>query len=324
MYKQKGFVNYLLITHNDLDGVGCELFAKLAFGDDIEICLVDNPQDATRKLIDLKNTGDWKKYQQIYLTDCSFDLNQSHNMPKLKSLVKLFDHHKSAVEMFEKCSWAKVEPELNGRLTCGTELWYEYLLKKGYIYPRPFFVELVRLYDTWDWKKQNSHIPEYLSTLLYAKGHSYFVRTYLERLKKADVNELNIFNSYERDILEYEFHKKDVALQKALENVKIVTTEKYKIGFSFSAVDSSTLGHAICKEFDVDFAIMINFNTGTINGRAMKSEIDLSQIMKTYFNGGGHPAAAGGKFDTCIIDFLLNNTIGKISPIVSIEDGKKN
>ena len=323
MYKQKGFVNYLLITHNDLDGVSCEIFAKLAFGNDIEVCLVNNPQEATNKLIDLKKTNEWKKYQQIYVTDCSFDMKKSHEMPKLKSLVKVFDHHKSAVEAFEHCSWAKVEPEFNGRLTCGTELWYDYLLRKGYIYPRPFFVELVRLYDTWDWKSQNSHIPEYLSTLLYAKGHSYFVRTYLERLKKADVNELNIFNSYERDILEYEFYKKDVILKKALESVKIITTEKYKIGFSFSAGDMSTLGHTICKEYDVDFAIMLNFNTGTINGRAIKPEIDLSQIMKTYFNGGGHPAAAGGNFDSNIFDFIINNTIGKISPIKSIEDVKK-
>ena len=99
--------------------------------------------------------------------------------------------------------------------------------------------------------------------------------------------------------------------------------EKYKIGFSFFAGDMSALGHAICKKYDVDFAIMLNFNTGTINGRAMKPEIDLSQIMKTYFNGGGHPAAAGGNFDTNINDFIINNTIGKISPIKSIEDVKK-
>jgi oligoribonuclease NrnB/cAMP/cGMP phosphodiesterase (DHH superfamily) len=318
MYRKKGFVNYLLITHNDLDGVACEILAKMAFGNDIEVCLVNNPQEVTNKLINLKTTGEWKNYQLIYITDCSFDMKKSHEMPKLKSQIKLFDHHTSAVESFKNCSWAIVVPTLHDRPTCGTELWYEYLLRKGYINPRPFFVELVRLYDTWEWKKQNSHIPEYLSTLLYAKGHSYFVQTYLERLKKSDVNELNIFNAYERDILEYEFYKKEVSLKKALENVKIIQTEKYKIGFSYASGDLSALGHAICNKYDVDFAIMINFNTNTINARTTK-DIDLSQIMKTYFNGGGHPSAAGGKMDDDITTYLIGHTIGKISPIIGEE-----
>ena len=318
MYKRKGFVNYLLITHNDLDGVACEILAKMAFGNDIEVCLVNNPQEVTNKLINLKTTGEWKNYQLIYITDCSFDMRQSHEMPKLKSQIKLFDHHASAVEPFKNCSWAIVVPTLHDRPTCGTELWYEYLLRKGYINPRPFFVELVRLYDTWEWKKQNSHIPEYLSTLLYAKGHSYFVQTYLERLKKSDVNELNIFNAYERNILEYEFYKKEVSLKKALENIKIIQTEKYKIGFTYASGDLSTLGHAICNKYDVDFAIMINLNTNTINARTTK-DIDLSQIMKTYFNGGGHPSAAGGKMDDDITTYLIGHTIGKISPIIGEE-----
>jgi oligoribonuclease NrnB/cAMP/cGMP phosphodiesterase (DHH superfamily) len=247
-------------------------------------------------------------------------MRKSHEMPKLKSQVKVFDHHKTAVDSFKDCAWATVVTHFHGRPTCGAELWYDYLLRKGYINARPFFLELVRLYDTWEWKQQNSCIPEYLSTLLHAKGRSYFIKTYLERLKTKDINELNIFNAYERDILEYELYRKGIDLQKSLENLKIVTTDKYTIGFVYASGDLSTLGNTICDKYNVDFALMINPNTNTVNVRSKRDDIDLASLMKTHFNGGGHKQAAGGKLDDYIVESVIKNTIGKISPIQLIKN----
>ena len=60
-----------LFTHTDLDGIGCEILAKIAFGKDVDVTnseVSDINKNIKGFLDNLKNNG---IYDKIYITDIS-------------------------------------------------------------------------------------------------------------------------------------------------------------------------------------------------------------------------------------------------------------
>lgn len=281
--------NYKLYTHNDLDGAGCAVLAKLMWGDSVDIEYCRNPNDVTDRLNKAKLTN----YDLVFIADCSFIYQNIHNNVDL-SKIRLFDHHATAKNLKDKLQYATVTETLNDKNTCGTELFYLYLKKHGFTKSVDYFVEQVRLYDTWDWTKGTSAIPNYLSMLVFSLGISYFVNTYVNRLSKADLNDLTIFNDKERIILDYESTRQQKELERQLKQVQIIETTEYRLGVIVGDYNMSTLGNAICDTYDVDIAIGINLMRKAINVRTSREDIDLGKLMSKYFKGGGHPQSAGG------------------------------
>ena len=315
---------YKLYTHTDLDGVGCAVLAKLMWKDEIDIEYCNNPNDVTDKLNKVKQ----KDFDIIFVTDCSFNYSDVNNKFDFNRL-KLFDHHNTAKYLEEKIPFAKVEEEVDGKATCGTELFYNYLKHKGLSKNADYFVEQVRLYDTWDWAKGTSHIPKYLSMLVYMFSITRFVKEYTRRLNKADLNELTIFTQYERDVLEYEIERQDRELKKQLKQVHIIDTSNYKIGVIVGDYNMSLLGNAICDTFDdVDIAVGINLMRGGISVRTNRDEIDLGKFMETYFKGGGHLKSAGGCLSLSynniagIYDIMLDSKFGFITGVKKVGNDK--
>ena len=317
---------YKLITHTDLDGVSCAVLARLAWGDNVDITYCQHPVAVAKALHKMYEKCEWKQYNLIFITDLSFDTAILESIPKFKNIIRVFDHHNSSVEPFSQFPWAKVTEEYNGHLTCGTELFYDYLLHRNLVSNRDYYVEQVRLYDTWDWFLGNSKIPYFLANIVFKIGLQYFFRVFSERLKNNDVNELNIFNQYERDILlvEDEREKKDVDMFLKqtyiceVENKTIHPTQTvFKVGIVFnSSMYSSLLGNEMCRLLNVDIAFMVNLNTSRIEVRTKRDDIDLSEIMSKFYNGGGHCKSAGGVLPVTpdVIKLCLANleTIGSI------------
>lgn len=292
---------YKLYTHIDLDGAGCAVLANIAFDRNVDIEYVRNPNECTESLVKMGN--EYKEYEYIYVTDCSFNPQEvAEKNPKVLNHIKLFDHHKTAIEGFKEYHWATVEPMLYGRPTCGTELFYEHLKLKGLITDRTFFVEQVRLLDTWEWTKYPSKIPKYLSDLVFDLGLQYFVRAFTDRIAGKDLNELNLFNEFERTILMHETIREEKEIKRFMECAYYGTVENNGTQYKFSIVfnDSkytSVLGNKICKELGVDIAFMINLNRDKIEVRTARTDINLGEVMKKYYNGGGHPQASGGSIE---------------------------
>lgn len=322
---------YKLLTHTDLDGAGCAVLAKLAWGSDVDITFCHNPADVTKTLLKMYEKEAWKDYNLIFVTDLSFDPEILKECRKFKNILRLFDHHGTAVEPFKPYfKWATVETELDGRLTCGTELFYKYLLNKGLVQNRGYFVEQVRLFDTWDWYKGTSNIPKYLSNIVLKLGLQYFLRTFTERLKLRDVNELSIFNQYERDILLFDEEReaKDVSsFLKATYICKVESEDicpeatEFTVGVVFNgSFYSSVLGNDMCRDLGVDIAFMVNLNRGRVEARTARDDIDLGQMMQLFYGGGGHQKAAGGEID--ITEGLIKKCLGKFGRVLSIEQVK--
>ena len=322
---------YKLLTHTDLDGVSCAVLAKLAWGENVDITFCRNPADVTNTLQKMYEKEAWKEYNLIYVTDLSFDANILQECKKFKNILRLFDHHETAVEPFKPYfKWATVEVERNGRLTCGTELFYQYLFDKKLVGNREFFVEQVRLFDTWDWYKGKSNLPRYLSNVVLKLGLQYFLRTFAERLKYRDVNELTIFNQYERDILLFDEERETKDVSAFLKQVYICDVEsgdicpdetEFKVGVIFNgSYYSSILGNDICRDLGVDIAFMVNLNRGRVEVRTARDDIDLGQMMQMFYNCGGHQKAAGGVLD--ITEGVIKKCLGKFGRVTAIEQVK--
>ena len=299
---------YKLITHNDLDGLGCAILAKLAFGENISVEYASCHDNVTKILNELIDNNLLNTFDSVFVTDCSFDIALA---TKLKNKVKLFDHHKTADE-FNQFYWAKVSEQIDGCNTCGTELWHNYLLKKGYLsFPRKFFVEQVRLYDTWDWSANPSNLPKYLNDVIYIHGISSFVDTFVERLSKRDLNELTIFSQTERDLLDREQTRIRKYVNKKNKAAKIVEIDGKKIAVNFADDNQSSVGNAMCNTYDVDYVMMFSLDKSIVSLRSSNDGEDVATVAKAI-GGGGHQHAAGSPIEETIINNLITEVLHKV------------
>lgn len=300
-------MNHRLYTHNDLDGVGCAILAKLLWQDGVDVKYCNSPDEVTERLC--KDDNSHKDL--VFVTDCSFNYEKVYNNnKKVVGKLRLFDHHATALPLKDKSKYFVVETNReDGKPTCGTEIFYNYLKeRKGFAVDCDFFVEQVRLYDTWEWAEGTSQIPKYLSMLLFTDSITNFCDTFTARILqyKSRLNELNIFNEKESAILEYEERRQKKEVEKALKNTYIVETNHYSYGIVFGDCNMSILGNTICEEYNVDIALNINPSTNIIGVRTTRNNIDLGKLMKEFYNGGGHPKAAGAPIPNMAEDFIKN------------------
>ena len=99
-----------LITHTDLDGVGCAILATIVFKNNIDITYCHVPDEVNEYLN--KNLNELNTYEKVYITDCSCDEQYFKLIPH----IRLFDHHITA-ESLNKFSNATVKVELNKTAT---------------------------------------------------------------------------------------------------------------------------------------------------------------------------------------------------------------
>lgn len=289
-----------LFTHTDLDGVGCAILAKLAFGDnvDIEYCDYD---DINENVLNYLNNND-DSLSNIYITD----IRVNEDVAKLldeRGGVCLLDHHPTALEL-NKYTWCKVMVEdLNGVKTSGTKMFYHWLGINGCLSDElesneslGKFVELVRNYDTWRWSElgEDGVICKQVNDLMYLYGRDRFITWCISeihdevfpRLYAAD--EL-LLNTKQKEIDEYVEEK----------NEQLFTSPMCGrvCGFVFAEKYVSELGNRLCKMHpEIDYVAMIDMGNKTVSYRTVKDDIDLGKDVAQLFGGGGHPKAAGSEF----------------------------
>ena len=115
---------------------------------------------------------------------------QSELIDGYKNNFKLFDHHKTALDL-NKYDWCVVETMNNkkGLQTCGTELFHEYLIAHKYLKEDvKDFVKLVTNYDTWRWTEVGNMglISKKMNDLLYLYGRDEFVKWCLNKFKNKN------------------------------------------------------------------------------------------------------------------------------------------
>ncbi|KRE38151.1 DHH family phosphoesterase [Paenibacillus sp. Soil522] len=284
---------YLLYTHNDLDGVGCGIVARCAFGGKVEIRYnsVDGLNLQVERFLEKS-----RRKSFLFITDLS--VNEANELGldefvKSGGRVKLIDHHKTALH-FNKYPWGSVQVEYeNGKLASATSLFYEYLIQNGLLTPTKGmdeFVELVRQYDTWEWEKHGSQQAKRLNDLFYMVSLEEFEEKMTERLQK---NEHFSFDEFEEKILVLEEEKIERYVRRKKREIIQTIIHDHYVGVVHAESYHSELGNELGKENPhLDYIAIMNMGGKKISLRTIHDHIDVSEIAGLY-GGGGHAKASG-------------------------------
>lgn len=278
---------YQLMTHTDLDGVGCAILAKLYFKDvNVSFCNTNNINDKVLKFLEERQ----KETTHLIITDISVSHEAAYLLDEAKDLkIALLDHHQTGVEL-NKYSWAHVKVETEGHLHSGAELFYQYLkeeLKPVENVIHTEFVELVRLYDTWDWEREGTEKASWLNDLLQFEG---LFRFFEERTKKLEYGK--IFTKDDTKILEIIKENKEGYIHRKMKSIIRIQVDEYQIGYVFAEQYISELGNAIADAYK-EIDIVAIFTGRRISLRSVKETLHLGEWSKVNYGGGGHQLAAG-------------------------------
>ena len=287
-----------IFTHTDLDGVGCAVLAKYYDPDiEAEFCDYDNVNQKVSDFLD-NNTP----FGDLYITDISVSDDIAQRIDNTDFI--LLDHHPTALGLNKyKCCTVKVEDEKTGLKTCGTELFYHWLVEYGYIEKTKVldrFVEIIRDYDTWRWAELGNAGVEckLINDLLYIYGRDNFMKWCL---KSFSNNIFPYFTDTESTLLKLRQEEIDRYVEKKNKEMFTQALCGKVSGFVFASKFTSELGNKLCKmHSEIDFVTIINVEDCTVSYRTIKDDIDLGKDVAVLFGGGGHPKAAGSQFDKTI------------------------
>lgn len=282
----------LIISHvADIDGMGAVILAKLIY-DNIDVILLD-PDELNGIIQEIKRSN----YKKIYITDIAIrDFEMYEFINNNFNNILYFDHHLTNVDT-SKYNWATVSPEENGFLNSGTSLFYDYLLNKfsnKYISSEytSNFVEAIRSYDTWDFKRTGNLDGKHLAEIFSVLGIDKFIDKYYNKIisnyKSSKLefgeDELDIIKRLEDDMKEY--------VDKCDEALIITNFLGYKVGISISENYRSEVGNVLSSRHkDLDFILIANFVRRAFSFRTT-NDINVNEVAK-LIGGGGHSKASG-------------------------------
>jgi uncharacterized protein len=284
---------YKLLSHNDLDGVGCGILAKLAFGDQVKV-KYNSVSGLDREVEWFLENEDKDTF--LFITDLS--VNQK-NEKRLESFfreggkVQFLDHHKTSLH-FNEYDWAHVIVEdEQRRLTSATSLFYDYLIDQQLIQSSTGlgeFVELVRQYDSWEWEKNNNQQAQRLNALFYLVSIEEFEESMINRLKSSDTFK---FDEFETKILDMEENKIDRYIRRKRRELVQTQIGDYFAGIVYAESYHSELGNELGKDYPhLDYIAIVNIGGKRLGFRTIHDDVDVSEVAG-HFGGGGHAKASG-------------------------------
>lgn len=273
--------NRVLITHDDLDGVGCAIIYNKCFPN-ATIILADNNEvdDVIHEMIAREEMP-----VNCHLMISDLGIKQETiefitNSPVIKE-VELIDHHASAVNRMQPYPWALVNTKF-----CAAKLMYDIFKVPFEISDYEDFIELVNDYDTWGGGKGPLDESRDLTELLYFIGYEAFMSRFNMvsnvRLTTIEQGLLDIANRQKQDYLDDTIKK--VGLQKDAEGntFGIVYADKYK----------SDIGHYILEAHsEIEYVVILDYRREKVSLRS-RGKVDVGKLC-TLCGGGGHPRAAG-------------------------------
>jgi uncharacterized protein len=288
---------YYLFTHNDLDGVGCGIAARCAFGDNVEVRYnsVDGLNPEIQRFLERK-LHKRKKNDMLFITDLSVHEANADRLTLYEETgakVKLIDHHKSSL-MLNQYPWATVRVAYDdGRLASATSLFFDNLTQQGWIRPTDTmteFVEMIRQYDTWEWEANDNLQAKQLNDLFFLSSLDEFEEEMTERVKTPGGFS---FTEFEQKLLELESEKIERYIRRKRRELVQTFIEDRCVGIVHAELYHSELSSELGKENPhLDYIAIMNVGGRKVSLRTIHDTIDVSEIAGQY-GGGGHAKASG-------------------------------
>lgn len=307
-------------SHNDSDGYGPGIAGRFSKVNTLDFipCSYANFEVKLLEWIGLYEEFQVLEGHAILITDIapkSHDIiNRLNNLHTRGLTLVLLDHHDTARFIEDAYpEWAFVESHLEGKKTCGTELYHLYLKEKDLYSPEMAasgyldnFVELIRAYDTWDWTITGNVTAKNLNNLLYVFGPNKFmdiqVEKILENYAKEYVTEYT-FTELEHYLITIDNKAEQKYIQGRAKNLAVrewhVNGEKFKVGVVYADQFHSVLGNELHKlNPELDFVALYDMNGAKVSLRSIHDHVHLGHIAKAIHpDGGGHPPSAGFPFN---------------------------
>ncbi|MGB3261210.1 DHH family phosphoesterase [Paenisporosarcina sp.] len=312
---------YKLLSHNDLDGVGCGVLAKLAFGKQVKV-RYNSVSSLDREVTWFLENDDKNTF--LFITDLSVNEENEKKLNdffRTKGNVQLIDHHKTSLHLNEY-DWGHVLVEdEQGKLTSATSLFYHYLVSQQLLKHSEAiseFVELVRQYDTWEWEKNENFDAQRLNALFYLISIEEFEEKMIERLKLGD--HFN-FDDFEKKLLDMEENKIERYIKRKKKEIVQAKIGEYLAGIVYAESYHSELGNELGKAYPhLDYIVILNMGSKRVGYRTVHDHVDVSEIAGKY-GGGGHAKASGSSLTDAAYKQFVTDTF-QLDPIR--EDAQRN
>jgi oligoribonuclease NrnB/cAMP/cGMP phosphodiesterase (DHH superfamily) len=285
---------YKLLSHNDLDGVGCGILAKLAFGKQVDV-RYNSISGLDRQVERFFEKESPKTF--LFITDLSVN---EENEKKIEQFyrdggkVQLIDHHRTALS-FNDYDWGYVAVEEEpGKLASATSLFYDYLVRNELLEARAIiseFVELIRQYDTWEWEKNDNQRAKRLNSLFFLIAIETFEEEMINRLKQDETS--FHFDDFEKRLLDMEDKKIERYITRKRRQLTQTEVNGKFAGVVHAESYHSELGNELGKEYPhLDYIVIINMGGKRAGFRTIHDHTDVSEVA-AYYGGGGHAKASG-------------------------------
>lgn len=296
-----------LISHiADPDGIMPVILTDLAFLEYDYHLIEANDADKYMEEAIANNTFD--EFDKVIMTDVCISEEMAMKIDKmpLKDKLIILDHHYGN-EALNKYDFINVVDEKDGIKESATSLYYKYLLAnfsnsdllKNSI---AYMVSLVRLGDTWEWKKYDIVEARDLGTIFSFYGKERFINHYISFLRK---NREFYFNEAEKVLIETDNKRKLDYIEDQKDKIIKKEIEGYRVGIVFAELYRSELGNALAEYYkdEIDLIMIININR-SLSFRGIKEDINVNEFA-SFFGGSGHKLAAGAPLPLNIKDKII-------------------
>jgi oligoribonuclease NrnB/cAMP/cGMP phosphodiesterase (DHH superfamily) len=224
--------------------------------------------------------------KNVMILDFSFKRETLLELRKKAKNLMVLDHHKSAENELKGIDGCIFDME-----RCGAQIAWDY------VYPnkeRPWFIEIVADRDLWKWEYEESRE---FGKALYTEGY-FNSWPKLEELLYADMKEKERLYEIGRILITQEDKEVKQYCKGAVDVTMNINEQKYQVKLvSCPPHLRSIVGNTLAELNGVDFAAVwaydYKLNEWWVNLRCYRErDIDLTQIVKNFDNGGGHSKAA--------------------------------
>ena len=305
----------LLFTHSqDIDGMGCAVLARKAFGD---YTLVPTKTfEITKNVENYIKSKKIYDFDKIYVTDLCIKepvLKFIDNDEILKNRLLVLDHHKTEIEEGNnKYDFVNIIVQKNGRKESGTSLFYNYLIQNNYLQRSNILDELVewtRQYDVWDWESKNNINARNLHVLFEVLGYDAYLKIINDKVDK--LNSI-VFNNYEKEVIDKFNKEMEKNILNILNDMKCVDLSIdgniFKVGFVKCPYKYRNDMNKFIKKnnvYNIDAVGMIMTDIETVSYRQVK-DVDVS-IISNYFGGKGHRGAGSNLQENEKFKMVINS-----------------
>jgi oligoribonuclease NrnB/cAMP/cGMP phosphodiesterase (DHH superfamily) len=273
----KELTGRVLITHKDLDGLGCAVVYNKCFpGVANHFADYGEVNEVVRTIIDTVPAS-----TSIMLSDLSISNDELCDSINSRGKFEMIDHHPTAKWLGEKYKWALVDTSKSATATM-----YEVMSTRFNISDLAPFVKLVNNYDTWGGGAGPAPDALNLNRLLGIYGIARFFERFL---LNTDIN----LTDTEKLLLEL----KEEEIAKYMSSVVNSATVSKDAGgnkYAMIAIDRF-ISEACNKVLDalpeIEYVMAVDFINNKVSLRG-KGNVHMGNMAKAI-GGGGHKQSAG-------------------------------